>query len=314
MRIPPMLRTLVATVPWPRIVKAGRHGPERGRQVAHQRLASGTQELQQHGHPPGGRLLMKTFCTAALLVVGIIGTAGCAAGRTTTVTKTVTTGPSSAVAPGEDGPKLKLKLTPPSKQKPHKFPQTIPPVKPATPASAFTACDQNIRARTASTTCKFAQNVFYEYWTYWHGDSEGVVAYSPASHRNYVMSCTEGTTVICKAGDGGEVRFSASAVKRYRDDQAAYYGAHANTGPLCHGQECEPDTDPAPAPAPSSPVPEPVTPAPSPSAPETPGFCTTHACIPNYDNGNGTTVQCGDGTYSHSGGIQGACSHHGGVG
>jgi hypothetical protein len=45
-----------------------------------------------------------------------------------------------------------------------------------------------------------------------------------------------------------------------------------------------------------------------------PSFCDTHDCIPNFDNGNGSVVQCTDGTYSHSGGIQGACSHHGGVG
>lgn len=42
-------------------------------------------------------------------------------------------------------------------------------------------------------------------------------------------------------------------------------------------------------------------------------FCATHVCIPNYDNGTGSTVQCSDGSYSHSGGRQGACSHHGGV-
>jgi hypothetical protein len=35
--------------------------------------------------------------------------------------------------------------------------------------------------------------------------------------------------------------------------------------------------------------------------------------IPNYENGRGYRVQCNDGTYSRSGGIQGACSHHGGV-
>jgi hypothetical protein len=29
--------------------------------------------------------------------------------------------------------------------------------------------------------------------------------------------------------------------------------------------------------------------------------------------GNGSTVLCADGSISHSGGIQGACSHHGGV-
>jgi hypothetical protein len=41
-------------------------------------------------------------------------------------------------------------------------------------------------------------------------------------------------------------------------------------------------------------------------------FCDTHHCIPNFDNGNGYIVQCRDGMWSHSGGIQGACSHHGG--
>jgi hypothetical protein len=54
----------------------------------------------------------------------------------------------------------------------------------------------------------------------------------------------------------------------------------------------------------------------TPAATTTPSpddFCSTHICIPNYDNGTGTTVQCSDGTYSHSGGKQGACSHHGGV-
>jgi hypothetical protein len=41
-------------------------------------------------------------------------------------------------------------------------------------------------------------------------------------------------------------------------------------------------------------------------------FCETHECIPNFDNGNGTIVECADGEWSHSGGIQGACSGPGG--
>jgi hypothetical protein len=48
--------------------------------------------------------------------------------------------------------------------------------------------------------------------------------------------------------------------------------------------------------------------------PEAGGFCATHDCIPNFDEGNCYVVQCEDGTWSHSGGIQGACSWHGGVG
>jgi hypothetical protein len=42
------------------------------------------------------------------------------------------------------------------------------------------------------------------------------------------------------------------------------------------------------------------------------GFCASHACIGNFGNGNGYVVQCADGTWSRSGGEQGACSYHGG--
>jgi hypothetical protein len=42
-------------------------------------------------------------------------------------------------------------------------------------------------------------------------------------------------------------------------------------------------------------------------------FCATHDCIDNFEEGNGSIVQCEDGSWSQSGGIQGACSHHGGV-
>lgn len=69
--------------------------------------------------------------------------------------------------------------------------------------------------------------------------------------------------------------------------------------------------------------PPPSTPPPSNSSPpvEGPGsyshssdsqFCVTHVCIPNFPNGRGYIVQCADGEWSHSGGIQGACSDHGG--
>jgi hypothetical protein len=67
--------------------------------------------------------------------------------------------------------------------------------------------------------------------------------------------------------------------------------------------------------APTQPAPTP--PAPTTPAPTTPtpaaDFCATHTCIPNFQNGTGSIVQCADGSYSHSGGKQGACSWHGGV-
>jgi hypothetical protein len=41
-------------------------------------------------------------------------------------------------------------------------------------------------------------------------------------------------------------------------------------------------------------------------------FCSTHACIGSFTTEGGTIVECSDGTYSHAGGIAGACSDHGG--
>jgi hypothetical protein len=41
-------------------------------------------------------------------------------------------------------------------------------------------------------------------------------------------------------------------------------------------------------------------------------FCTTHDCIDSFYEGTGYIVQCNDGMWSHSGGLQGACSYHGG--
>lgn len=41
-------------------------------------------------------------------------------------------------------------------------------------------------------------------------------------------------------------------------------------------------------------------------------FCREHECIGEFETEPGTVVECSDGTYSHSGGISGACSDHGG--
>lgn len=43
------------------------------------------------------------------------------------------------------------------------------------------------------------------------------------------------------------------------------------------------------------------------------GFCATHGCVPSFEKGRGSIVQCEDGMWSRSGGLSGACSHHGGV-
>jgi hypothetical protein len=43
-------------------------------------------------------------------------------------------------------------------------------------------------------------------------------------------------------------------------------------------------------------------------------FCQEHECIGSFETESGSVVKCSDGTYSHAGGISGACSHHGGEG
>jgi hypothetical protein len=172
-------------------------------------------------------------------------------------------------------------------------------------APTFVACDSNISARNATTTCPFAENTFYEYWS--SGEALSIRAYSPATRQSYRLKCRGGTTVRCTAGDGAEVRFPASAVWAYTDDQARSYAANADLGPadptpIDAGSYASPDDEDY-----SSSDDEGYDPY---SSPDDGGYGDQ---IPNYDSGRGYRVQCADGMYSQSGGIQGACSGHGGV-
>jgi hypothetical protein len=49
------------------------------------------------------------------------------------------------------------------------------------------------------------------------------------------------------------------------------------------------------------------------ATPSASGFCDRHACIDTFAEGSGSVVQCSDGMWSHSGGVQGACSGHDGT-
>jgi hypothetical protein len=169
-------------------------------------------------------------------------------------------------------------------------------------------CDANIRVRTATTTCPFAENVFVAFWTSQNYDDVRLSAYSPAAGHEFDLECTsrEGG-VVCTAGDGAEVSFPQSAVDAYTLSQAKRYVASRDVGddvfPWSSG-------DSSSSASPNSPA---SSEAPARSVPDT-SSTPPGGNIPNYDNGNGYRVQCDDGTYSHSGGIQGACSHHGGIG
>ncbi len=93
--------------------------------------------------------------------------------------------------------------------------------------------------------------------------------------------------------------------------------ASITPGPCASAQLASPATSPALTQTGTTPSASP----PSSPAVETPGssshatdgrFCSTHQCIENFPNGNGYIVQCADGEWSHSGGLSGACSDHGG--
>jgi hypothetical protein len=50
----------------------------------------------------------------------------------------------------------------------------------------------------------------------------------------------------------------------------------------------------------------------TPVAAPDPSVCSYFACIASFWNGRGYMAECNDGSFSMSGGIQGACSRHGG--
>jgi hypothetical protein len=169
--------------------------------------------------------------------------------------------------------------------------------------SALQACDPNITVRAATTTCAFAQNVFYAFYKQAASfkPQNAVDAYSAASGQDYAVACAtdDAENITCVAGDGGEVHFNLGAVRAYDDGQAARYARSHDLGP---GQR---EVERSAGGGTESQL---SNTAPSDSGP------TPANEIPNYDEGNGYPVQCADGLWSKSGGIQGACSGHGGEG
>jgi hypothetical protein len=75
------------------------------------------------------------------------------------------------------------------------------------------------------------ENVFYGYWRAQDQGDDAFAAYSPVSKQSYPMTCAAGATVVCRAGDGGEVRFTQAAIDAYDSTQAARYAETHDTGP-----------------------------------------------------------------------------------
>jgi hypothetical protein len=92
------------------------------------------------------------------------------------------------------------------------------------------SCDANISAKRATTSCRFAENVFYGFWQAQRQGDDAFTAYSPVTKQSYPMSCTSGRTVVCRAGDGAEIRFAMAAIRAYTTEDAARYAATHDTG------------------------------------------------------------------------------------
>jgi hypothetical protein len=105
------------------------------------------------------------------------------------------------------------------------------PTRASTTFAGRTACDANIRVKAATTSCAFGQNVFYGFWKAQHQGDDSFEAYSPLTKESYALACSSGATVICRAGDGGEVRFPMAAVGAYTASEAKRFAATHDLGP-----------------------------------------------------------------------------------
>jgi hypothetical protein len=125
---------------------------------------------------------------------------------------------------------------------------------PTRPKTVLIACDANVRAKAGTTTCGFAENVFYEYWR-WREYAEvtDIAAFSPALKVFLRVDCNEGDAVVCRTSAGAFVRFPLKAVKAYTLENAAQYARRHNVSkgpnptskppasPSENGSDCDPN-------------------------------------------------------------------------
>jgi len=157
-------------------------------------------------------------------------------------------------------------------------------------------CDPNITANQ-HTSCGFAENAFKAFVAALHANPEqstyAIVASSPVTGRSYSLTCRpsmpDGDPVRCKGATDAQVDFPIKAAVQYEEAQE---GATAPpTREEAGGEEDEVGSS---------------------SHATDEQFCEEHECIGEFESEEGSVVECSDGTYSHAGGISGACSDHGG--
>jgi hypothetical protein len=111
------------------------------------------------------------------------------------------------------------------------------------PKTSLSACDANVSIKAATTTCAFAENVFYEYWrSLEYGEVTEIEAFSPALGRFLAIDCDHGDAVSCRTHAGALVRFPQTAVEAYTIENAAKYSRSHKVSDEPH------PANPAPAP------------------------------------------------------------------
>lgn len=120
-------------------------------------------------------------------------------------------------------------------------PSPAPNTTPTTPSAQAaspplpTECGPGL-ATTKGTSCGFANNVFYKYWTAANGDpsqNETVQAWGPATKQSYTMTCQPNNqAVLCTNNANGlDVEFTAQAILNYTQKQATAYAQSGKLGP-----------------------------------------------------------------------------------
>jgi len=149
----------------------------------------------------------------------------------------------------QSAPPVTVTITAPTKSEATTTAHTAPPRSEPKSEPGFAWCSGFVKALVKTTSCDFANNVF---WTFYEARPEQVFpVYSPASGKSYEVTCSGDLVVMCTGGAGAKVRFPLSAVETYTERQAT---AYANSHDLGLEQPAQPQTTEGspPPPPPSS--------------------------------------------------------------
>jgi hypothetical protein len=160
-------------------------------------------------------------------------------------------------------------------------------------ASTSKSCGRQVRAG-AQASCPFAEKVYAAFvkQEQSHGFPPAqVAAHSAVDSREYRLQCVqiaERTLVECATGNA-VIYFPLPGKEPFKQ-QSPRQASESNEGGQKEGED---------------------RPGSNSHAGDT-RFCEEHRCIAYFTTENGTVIECSDGTYSHGGGIRGACSDNGG--